>query len=207
MKNTKDLFNKFISFENNYNEIKKSSVDDYIYEQESNINFAIFSYRLDSERRNIIMQYLQNESETIEKIYREYINDNGEIERLRWYENNNPYHEVSVKDYIGVRLQQQELYEKLKKELEQNPNNEYKKKHDIIKSMKNLDAQMITITIKHKVIEAIVDDKRTLLLKDKTKNKSSYRSLPLIQEIKDALLEHKKKIENNKKLCGNSYMK
>lgn len=27
--------------------------------------------------------------------------------------------------------------------------NEYKKKHDIIKSMKNLDAQMITITIKH----------------------------------------------------------
>ena len=64
-----------------------------------------------------------------------------------------------------------------------------------------------TITIKHKVIEAIVDDKRTLLLKDKTKNKSSYRSLPLIQEIKEALLEHKKKIENNKKVCGNSYMK
>lgn len=64
-----------------------------------------------------------------------------------------------------------------------------------------------TITIKHKVIEAIVDDKRTLLLKDKTKNKSSYRSLPLIPEIKEALLEHKKKIENNKKLCGNSYMK
>ena len=64
-----------------------------------------------------------------------------------------------------------------------------------------------TITIKHKAIEAIVDDKRTLLLKDKTKNKSSYRSLPLIQEIKEALLEHKKKIENNKKVCGNSYMK
>ena len=132
-----------------FNEIKKSSVDDYIYEQESNINFAIYSYRLDSERRNIIMQYLQNESETIEKLYREYINDNGETENLRWYEDNNPYHEVSVKDYIGVRLHQQELYEKLKKELEQNPNNEYKKKHDIIKSMKNLDAQMITITIKH----------------------------------------------------------
>ena len=30
-----------------------------------------------------------------------------------------------------------------------------------------------TITIKHKVIETIVDDKRTILLKDKTKNKSS----------------------------------
>ena len=53
----------------------------------------------------------------------------------------------------------------------------------------------------------MVDDKRTILLKDKTKNKSSYRSLPLIPEIREALLAHKQKIENNKKLCGNSYMK
>lgn len=64
-----------------------------------------------------------------------------------------------------------------------------------------------TIIIKHKVIETIVDDKRTLLLKDKTKNLSSYRSLPLMPEIKEALLEHKQKIENNKKLFGNSYNK
>ncbi len=64
-----------------------------------------------------------------------------------------------------------------------------------------------TITIKHKVIETIVDNKRTLLLKDKTKNLSSYRSLPLMPEIKEALLEHKKKIETNKKLCRNSYNK
>lgn len=63
-----------------------------------------------------------------------------------------------------------------------------------------------TITIKHKVIETMVDDKRTILLKDKTKNKSSYRSLPLIQEIKEALLEHKKQIEINKNLCGDSYI-
>lgn len=64
-----------------------------------------------------------------------------------------------------------------------------------------------TITIKHKVIETIVDDKRTILLKDKTKNSSSYRSLPLVPEIKEKLLEHKKKIETNRKLCGNSYNK
>ena len=64
-----------------------------------------------------------------------------------------------------------------------------------------------TITIKHKVVETIVDDKRTILLKDKTKNSSSYRSLPLIPEIKEKLLEHKKKIEANKKMCGDSYNK
>ena len=63
-----------------------------------------------------------------------------------------------------------------------------------------------TITIKHKVIETIVDDKRTILLKDKTKNKSSYRSLPLIKEIKEELLAHKKILENNKKICGDSYI-
>ena len=63
-----------------------------------------------------------------------------------------------------------------------------------------------TITIKHKVIETMIDDKRTILLKDKTKNKSSYRSIPLIQEIKEALLEHKKQIEINKNLCGDSYI-
>lgn len=52
----------------------------------------------------------------------------------------------------------------------------------------------------------MVDDKRTILLKDKTKNKSSYRSLPLIKEIKEELLAHKKKLENNKKICGDSYI-
>ena len=64
-----------------------------------------------------------------------------------------------------------------------------------------------TITIKHKVVETIVEDKRMLLMKDKTKNSSSYRSLPLIPEIKETLLTHKKNIERNKLLCGNSYNK
>ena len=64
-----------------------------------------------------------------------------------------------------------------------------------------------TITIKHKVVETIVEDKRTLLMKDKTKNSSSYRSLPLVPEIKETLLAHKKNIESNKLLCGNSYNK
>ncbi len=62
-----------------------------------------------------------------------------------------------------------------------------------------------TITIKHKAIEAIIDNKRTILLKDKTKNKSSTRTLPLIPEIKESLQKHKKQIEHNKKIFGNTY--
>ena len=40
-----------------------------------------------------------------------------------------------------------------------------------------------TITIKHKAIETRKDNKRVILLKDKTKNQSSYRTLPLVDDI------------------------
>ena len=64
-----------------------------------------------------------------------------------------------------------------------------------------------TITIKHKAIQGKKDNKTVVILKDKTKNQSSYRTLPLVQEIITLLEEHKKQIEYNKKLCGNSYNK
>lgn len=64
-----------------------------------------------------------------------------------------------------------------------------------------------TITIKHKSIETRKDNKRVILLKDKTKNQSSYRTLPLVDDIIVLLQEHQKQIDENKKLCGNSYNK
>ena len=64
-----------------------------------------------------------------------------------------------------------------------------------------------TITIKHKAIETRKDNKRVILLKDKTKNQSSYRTLPLVDDIIVLLQEHKKQIDENRKLCGNSYNK
>lgn len=64
-----------------------------------------------------------------------------------------------------------------------------------------------TITIKHKAIETRKDNKRVILLKDKTKNQSSYRTLPLVDDIIVLLKEHQKQIDENKKLCGNTYNK
>lgn len=64
-----------------------------------------------------------------------------------------------------------------------------------------------TIAIRHKAIETRKDNKRVILLKDKTKNQSSYRTLPLVDEIISLLSEHKKQIDINKKICGNSYNK
>lgn len=64
-----------------------------------------------------------------------------------------------------------------------------------------------TITIKHKAIQGKKDNKIVVILKDKTKNQSSYRTLPLVDEIIVLLKEQQKQIDENKKLCGNSYNK
>ena len=62
-----------------------------------------------------------------------------------------------------------------------------------------------TITIKHTVTIGKIDGKRQIYSKDRTKNKSSYRTLPLIPEIEQLLLEKKHQQEEDKKLFGNSY--
>ena len=99
-----------------------------------------------------------------------------------------------VPSYVTKVVQKDDRYNE-EKEYRLNLNKEKRKKdkRNWIRNKRQNDANM-------------VDDKRTILLKDKTKNKSSYRSLPLMPEIKEALLLHKKKIEHNRKLCGNSYI-
>ncbi len=64
-----------------------------------------------------------------------------------------------------------------------------------------------TITIKHTVTIGKIDGKRQVYSKDRTKNKSSYRTLPLIDDIADRLLEFKEQQEYFKKAFGKSYYK
>lgn len=64
-----------------------------------------------------------------------------------------------------------------------------------------------TITIKHTVTIGKIDGKRRIYSKDRTKNKSSYRTLPLIDDIADRLLEFKEQQEYFKKAFGKSYYK
>ena len=70
----------------------------------------------------------------------------------------------------------------------------------------SIDFDKNIITIKHKVVQRNAKKNRTILLKDKTKNKSSYRSLPLLPSIAEVLKDYKDKIKENKKLCGDSYI-
>lgn len=64
----------------------------------------------------------------------------------------------------------------------------------------SIDFEKNIITIKHKVLQRNAKKNRTMLLKDKTKNKSSYRSLPLLPVIADVLKKYEKKIKENKKI-------
>ena len=62
-----------------------------------------------------------------------------------------------------------------------------------------------TFTIKHTVTTCNVDGKRILIAADTTKTKSSMRTLPLIPQFKERLLDLKQEQEYNRKLCGRSY--
>ena len=64
-----------------------------------------------------------------------------------------------------------------------------------------------TITIEHTVTEALIDGKRVIVADDKTKSKSSYRTLPLVPAIRAKLLAVQAEQEANRKVCGKSYNK
>lgn len=62
-----------------------------------------------------------------------------------------------------------------------------------------------TITISHTVTHCCLNGKYELVKKNRTKNKSSYRTMPLVNSIKPLLLAEKEKQEANKKLFGSAY--
>ena len=64
-----------------------------------------------------------------------------------------------------------------------------------------------TITIKHTVTECSVDGKLILVRQDRTKTKSSTRTLPLVSAVRDRLLELRAEQDENGRLCGKSYIK
>lgn len=70
-----------------------------------------------------------------------------------------------------------------------------------------IDFKKKTITIRHTVTQATIDGKSKIIQKDRTKTKSSYRSLPLVPPFEELLRRLKAQQELNQKLCGRSYCK
>lgn len=69
-----------------------------------------------------------------------------------------------------------------------------------------IDFEQNTITIRHTVVETTVNGRKELIMKDKTKTSSSYRTLPLMPEFKTKLQLLKKQQENNRRICGSCYI-
>lgn len=141
------IFDEYISDQSNYNRIKRDCIEKYIYQNDTTKKtFSINTDRYENTIKDLVISYIQNPIETSKKMFDTYINCPEKNEGIYF---NNKHNYITVKEWIGIKLLQQELEYKLICELKDNPNNEYKKKHDIITSIKDLDAQMFTITIKH----------------------------------------------------------
>lgn len=69
----------------------------------------------------------------------------------------------------------------------------------------SIDFEANTITIRHVVTQATVNGKFITVAKDRAKNKSSLRTLPLVAPFKELLLRIKDEQAENRRLCGNSY--
>jgi integrase len=68
-----------------------------------------------------------------------------------------------------------------------------------------VDFERKTLTIKHTVTEVTLDGKNTVIAKDRTKTKSSYRSLPLVAPFEELLHKMKAAQKLNRKVCGSAY--
>ena len=68
-----------------------------------------------------------------------------------------------------------------------------------------IDFAQNTISIQHTVIQTVVDGEYMLIQKDRAKNKSSIRTLPLVGEFRELLLNLQEKQTEYKRLCGNCY--
>ena len=70
-----------------------------------------------------------------------------------------------------------------------------------------IDFEQKTLTIRHTVTEVCINGKSTIIAKDRTKTKSSYRTLPLVPPFEELLYRLKAQQEANRKLCGRMYNK
>ena len=68
-----------------------------------------------------------------------------------------------------------------------------------------IDFENNTITIRHTVTTCRIDGKKVVVAADRTKNKSSMRTLPLVPFFKERLLYLQDQQNKQRKLCGGSY--
>ena len=115
----KETFDKYISYEGNYNSIKEQAVKNYIYnfdKKELKFHVNTSKYERNNDVNKITMEEIEFPEETEYRVFEEYINNEEKTEHIYSRETNNI--ELTAKERIGARL--------LEKDLE--GDSEYKKK-------------------------------------------------------------------------------
>lgn len=69
----------------------------------------------------------------------------------------------------------------------------------------SIDLEKKTIRVEHVVTDIYLNGHTIHIEKDKTKSKSSTRTLPLVKPFEEALIRRKAEIEYNMSICGSSY--
>ena len=72
---------------------------------------------------------------------------------------------------------------------------------------KSIDFVNNRITIEHTRVQTKENGKSIIIAKDRAKNKKSYRSLPLVPQYRDLLLQMKAHQDECRELCGNCWNK
>ena len=68
-----------------------------------------------------------------------------------------------------------------------------------------IDFERKTIAIRHTVTQATLGGKSTIMSKDRTKTKSSYRTLPLVAPVEELLRRLQADQARNRRICGKTY--
>ena len=68
-----------------------------------------------------------------------------------------------------------------------------------------IDFEEKIITVSHTVLEAHIEGRHVLVKQDRTKTKSSFRSLPLVPEIEQMLRRKREQQRIQQRLCGAEY--
>lgn len=70
----------------------------------------------------------------------------------------------------------------------------------------NIDFKNNMLILRHAVIQTRLNGKSVIVAKDRMKNNSSLRTLPLIPKVKELLIELKQKQDENRQLYGEQYV-
>ena len=81
----------------------------------------------------------------------------------------------------------------------------WRKRYRIMGAPVWIDFENNTITIRHTVTSCRIDGKKVMVAADRTKNKSSMRTLPLVPFFKERLLYLQDQQNKHRRLCGRSY--